>query len=177
MFDMAPHLIAGQLVGLVALALCVAAFANKQDDRLLIILIFANLAFAAQFALFGSWTASAITVLVVFRIFLARRLHGNMLVMLAMSAATLGITFFTWSGAVDVFPLAAGVLGNYAMFMMRGIPLRIVLAAGALCWATTNALSGSVGALIAELLVLMTNLITIIRMARGKKDGPPTPGV
>lgn len=36
----------GQLCGLVALGFCIAGFANKNDDRLLVLLISANVAFA-----------------------------------------------------------------------------------------------------------------------------------
>lgn len=44
----------GQAVSLVALMLCLVAFASRRDDRLFVLLIFANVAFAAQFALFES---------------------------------------------------------------------------------------------------------------------------
>ena len=49
----------GQLCGLVALGFCIAGFANKNDDRLLVLLISANVAFALMFAFFQSWTAAA----------------------------------------------------------------------------------------------------------------------
>jgi hypothetical protein len=62
----------GQLCGLVALGFCIAGFANKNDDRLMVLLISANVAFALMFAFFESWTASALTVLVILRITLAR---------------------------------------------------------------------------------------------------------
>ena len=39
----------GQLCGLVALGFCIAGFANKNDDRLLVLLISANVAFALIF--------------------------------------------------------------------------------------------------------------------------------
>ena len=51
----------GQVCGLVALGFCIAGFANKNDDRLMVLLISANVAFALMFAFFESWTASALT--------------------------------------------------------------------------------------------------------------------
>lgn len=84
--------LAGQLFGLIALALCVAGFASKRDDRLFVLLLFANVAFALQFVMFRSWTAAAIgalVVLIVLRIHLVRRCKGRAVVMLAMCAATL----------------------------------------------------------------------------------------
>ncbi|MDR5859852.1 YgjV family protein [Halomonas eurihalina] len=110
----------GQAVSLVALALCVVAFASKRDDRLFVILVFANVAFAAQFALFQSWVAAGISALIVLRIALARRYPRNTGIMLAMLVATLAIAALTWGGPQDIPALAAGLLGTYGMFMLHG---------------------------------------------------------
>lgn len=174
---MAPQMIAGQAVGLAALLLCIAGFASRQDRRLLVILIFANVAFALQFALFGAWTAAGISALVILRILVAIRMPGNRIAMLVLLAASLGVAHVTWAGPTDIFPLAAGLLGTYAMFMLRGIPMRLGLAGCAVLWAVTNALSGSMGALAAEVLVLATNLFTIARLLRDRKGQVSAPAV
>ncbi len=158
--------ILGQLVGLLALALCLAAFASARDDRLLVILIFANIAFAVQFFLLGGWVAGAISALIVLRILLVRRCKGNPWVMAAMLAATVLVALPGWQGPADAVPLAAGLIGTVSMFMLDGIPMRVGLAAGAACWMLANHLSGSLGALAAEALILATNAVTIARMAR-----------
>ncbi|HET8849527.1 MAG TPA: YgjV family protein [Marinobacter sp.] len=46
---------AGQFFGLLSLLLCIWAFSCKQDDRLLMLLLSANVAFALQFLCLGSW--------------------------------------------------------------------------------------------------------------------------
>ena len=81
--------LAGQFFGLVALAICLLAFASRNDDRLLVLLISANVAFALQFVFFSSWTAAALTVLVIVRIVLARRFNGSHWVMWAVLLANL----------------------------------------------------------------------------------------
>ena len=63
--DMTLAEVLGQVCGLVALGFCIAGFANKNDDRLMVLLISANVAFALMFAFFESWTASALTVLLI----------------------------------------------------------------------------------------------------------------
>lgn len=156
----------GQFVGLLALGLCLAAFASTRDDRLLVILIFANIAFAVQFFLLGGVVAGAISTLIVLRIWLVRRYKGNARIMAAMLAATVLVAVPGWQGPADAVPLAAGLIGTFAMFMLRGIPMRVGLAAGAACWMAANYLSGSVGAMVAEALILATNAVTIARMAR-----------
>ncbi|HEV8077820.1 MAG TPA: YgjV family protein, partial [Marinobacter sp.] len=61
---------AGQVAGLIALGFCMVGFSSKRDDRRMVLLISANVAFAAQFALFGSWTAAVLSLLVIGRIML-----------------------------------------------------------------------------------------------------------
>ncbi|NIC05672.1 YgjV family protein [Billgrantia bachuensis] len=156
----------GQGVSLVALALCIVAFASKRDDRLFVLLLFANVAFAAQFALFESWVAAGISALIVLRIALVRRFPRNRAFMLGMLLATLVVALLTWSGPRDIPALAAGLLGTYGMFMLSGIPMRIALATAALCWVASNVLAGSIGGTIAESLIFLTNVITMLRLRR-----------
>ncbi|WP_163559262.1 YgjV family protein [Halomonas sp. NO4] len=156
----------GQGVSLTALALCLVAFASKRDDRLFVLLLFANVAFAAQFALFQSWVAAGISALIVLRIALARRFHANQRLMYLMLVATLAITVLMWNGLRDLPALAAGLLGTYGMFMLRGIAMRLVLAAAAFCWIVSNVLAGSIGGTLAESLIFVTNVITIVRLKR-----------
>ena len=167
------HSVLGQIAGFLALALCVAAFLSKDDDQLLAVLILGNIAFAVQFAFFGAWVASAISALIILRIYLARRFPRHRGAALIMVLATIAVAAATWQGTADIFPLAAGIVGTIAMFMFRGIPMRLGLVIAGLCWIITNALIGSIGALAAEVLILLTNLATIIRLARAQRHRPP----
>lgn len=160
----------GQIAGFLALALCVAAFLSKDDDQLLAVLILGNVAFAVQFAFFGAWVASAISALIILRIYLARRFPRHLWVALAMVLSTIAVAAVTWQGPADIFPLVAGIVGTVAMFMFRGIPMRLGLVVAGLCWIVTNALIGSIGALAAEALILLTNLATIIRLVRAGRQ-------
>jgi hypothetical protein len=164
--------IAGQMVSLIALGFCIAGFASKHDDRLMVLLISANVAFALQFALFESWTAATLTVLVIARISLARRYPGSVPVMLMVLAASFAAAAVTWQGMVDILPLTAAVLGTVGMFMLRGIPMRVLLAGAAIAWMFNNIVIGSIGGTVAEALVVITNLITIVRLARMKRRYP-----
>lgn len=161
--------IAGQLVSLVALGLCVAGFASRRDDRLFVLLIAANVAFALQFALFRSWVAAAVTLLVVLRVVLVRRYYRHRLVMLAILAATAVVAWPTWQGWQDAPALAAGLAGTYGMFMLRGIAMRLWLALAASCWILSNTLAGSIGGVTAESLILVTNLFTVYRLWRDRR--------
>jgi len=170
--NMSLAAVLGQICGLIALGFCIAGFANKNDDRLMVLLISANVAFALMFAFFESWTAAALTVLVILRIALARKFQGSWRIMAVVLTINLLVAAFTWRVPTDVFPLMAAVLGTVGMFMLRGIPLRIVLGLAALSWMLNNIVIGSVGGTLAEGMVLVTNVITIIRLYRLRKKYP-----
>lgn len=166
------HALAGQFFGLVALVMCLLAFANKDDDRLMILLISANVAFVLQFVFFASWTAAALTALVIVRIMLARRYRGNKAVMSGVLALSGIATLLTWQSLHDIFPLMAMVLGTAGMFLLSGIAMRAFLGLAALAWMINNLLIGSIGGSVAEGLVVVTNIITIIRLTRAKRRYP-----
>ncbi|EMP54849.1 hypothetical protein MSNKSG1_13997 [Marinobacter santoriniensis NKSG1] len=162
----------GQIFGVIALAFCIAGFANRNDDRLMVLLISANVAFALMFACFQSWTAAALTVLVIVRITLARQYQGSWTLMSLLLAVNLVVAWATWRSVTDIFPLTAAVFGTVGMFMLRGIPLRIVLGLAALSWMLNNIVIGSLGGTLAEGMVLVTNIITIVRLYRLEKKYP-----
>lgn len=166
MDDFSARFIAGQIVSLMALAFCIVGFASRRDDRLFVCLIFANIAFALQFALFRSWVAAAVSALIVLRVVLVRRYKGNSLMMALMLVATVVVAALNWHRWLDLAALTAGALGTVGMFMLEGIAMRLVLAAAAFCWVVNNALISSIGGTLAESLICVTNAITICRLAR-----------
>ena len=170
--EMSANALAGQFFGLVALVICLIAFASKSDDRLLVLLISANVAFALQFVFFASWTAAALTLLVIVRIILARRYIGSKTVMAGVLAANFIAAALTWQSGVDLLPLTAAILGTLGMFMLRGIAMRVVLGLAALCWMLNNLLIGSVGGTLAEGLIVVTNTVTIVLMLRARRRYP-----
>lgn len=169
MADMTWQVLAGQALSLVALGLFIAAFSSKDDDRLLVILVSANIILAVHFVLLGGWTAAALTALIVLRILLARRFKGSR----ALAAALLGlngvVAAITWAGPLDVLPLTAATLGTIGMVLLHGIPMRLVLALAALSWTLNNLVVGSIGGVIAEGLILVVNLVTILRLHRDRR--------
>lgn len=164
--------LAGQFFGLASLVLCVLAFSNKQDDRLLLLLISANVAFVLQFLFFESWTAAALSLLVIVRIALARRFPRSLKAMTMVLAASGVASVLTWQSWADLPAMVAMVLGTVGMFLLRGIPMRIFLGLAALAWTVSHVLAGSVGGTLAEVLVFSTNAITIYRLYQTKQRYP-----
>lgn len=175
MEELTWRIAAGQALSLVALAICILAFASKRDERLLALLISANVAFALHFVLFASWVAAGLTALIVVRILLVQRFKGSVAVMAAFLAVSGVTAYATWQGPLDFFPLTAAVLGSVGMFLLQGIPMRFFLAGAALAWTLNNILIGSIGGTLAEALILGTNLVTITRMARDRHVAASVP--
>lgn len=165
---------AGQAFGVIALTLCMLGFVSKRDDRLLLLLLMGNMAFAFQFAMFSSWVAAAISMLIVLRVYLARRYPRNWSIMLMMLAATVLVAIPTWTALRDVWALAAGVIGTYAMFMCAGIAMRWLLALAASCWIVSNWLIQSYGGILAEVLILVANMVTVARLYRDRINAGST---
>ncbi|SJN13277.1 putative membrane protein [Halomonas citrativorans] len=163
---------AGQFFGLLSLALCIMAFSNKQDDRLLVLLLSANVAFSLQFMILGSLTAAALSLLVIARIAFARRYPGSKSVMAIILAVSAIVSAFTWQSWADLPAIVAMALGTMGMFLFRGIPMRVFLGLAALAWTFSHILVGSVGGTLAEVLVVVTNAITIYRLYRAKHRYP-----
>lgn len=165
MEELTWRIIAGQTVSLIAFALCVIGFASKSDGRLFRLLISANVAFAAHFILFESWTAAALTAIIVVRVSLANRFKGSWRMMSALLLVSVIAAALTWQRPLDALPLTAAVLGTVGMFMLHGIAMRFFLAGAALAWTLNNLAIGSIGGTLAEALILATNLVTIVRMS------------
>lgn len=163
---------AGQFFGLVALLLCILAFASKQDERLMVLLVSANVAFALQFLFLESWTAAALSLLVVVRITLARRYPGSVKVMAGVLAASGIAALITWQGWADLPAVVAMALGTSGMFLLRGIPMRVMLGLAGTAWLLSHLLAGAVGGSLAEALVVTTNAITIWRLLRARRRYP-----
>ncbi|WNK21016.1 YgjV family protein [Halomonas piscis] len=164
--------VAGQFFGLVALILSVLAFSSRQDDRLMVLLLSANVAFALQFAMFQSWTAAALSLLVLARIECARRYPRSKMAMAAVLTASLVAAWLTWQSWADLPAVAAMVLGTVGMFLLSGIPMRVLLGLAAVAWTLSHLIVGSVGGALAEMMIIVTNAVTVYRLYRIRQRYP-----
>ncbi|MCM5705104.1 YgjV family protein [Larsenimonas salina] len=169
--------LAGQFFGLASLVLCILAFLNTRDDRLMALLLLANAAFALQFAFFQSWTASILSVLVMVRIALARRYPGHRGVMMAVLIASGLAAWLTWQSLADAPALVAMLIGTVSMFLLKGVALRVCMALAAAFWLASHLLAGSIGGVTAEAMVILANAITITRLIRRRQKNAAPPGV
>ncbi|MGV7210819.1 YgjV family protein [Oxalobacteraceae bacterium A2-2] len=154
-----------QCVGYVAFVLGVGSFLQTDDRRFKLFMAGECLAYVVHFALLGNPTAVASSTMSLLRSLIALRTR-SLVVALAIVAINLALGMSLARQASDWLPLAASCLGTLALFLLQGIPMRLVMLAGTFLWIGNNILSGSVGGTALELVIAVVNLTTIIRMAR-----------
>jgi hypothetical protein len=154
-----------QCVGYVAFVLGVGSFLQRDDRRFKLFMAGECLAYVVHFALLGNPTAVASSSMSLLRSLLALRTRSKW-VALAVVAINLALGLSLATRPSDWFPLAASCLGTLAVFLLQGIPMRLVMLCGTVLWIANNVIAGSIGGTALESVIAVVNLMTIRRMAR-----------
>jgi hypothetical protein len=154
-----------QCVGYAAFLLGVSAFSQKQDRRLKVLNALECLAYAVHFTLLGNLPASASALVSSVRSFLALKTRAPLLAAVII-AVNVGLGFVFAHRAVGWLPVLASSLATVAVFLMRGVPMRLVLLVSTLLWLANNILSGSIGGTLLEAVIAVVSVTTIWRLLR-----------
>lgn len=160
-----------QCVGYVAFVLGVGSFIQTDDRRFKLFMAGECLAYIVHFALLGNPTAVASSGMSLLRSLLSLRTRSAW-VALAVIAANLLLGWKLARHASDWLPLAASCLGTLALFLLRGIPMRLLMLCGTLLWIANNVIAGSIGGTALELVIAIVNTVTIARMAKQARAVP-----
>lgn len=154
-----------QCMGYVAFVLGVGSFLQTDDRRFKLFMIGECLAYVVHFALLGNPTAVASSVVSTIRSALALRTRS---VWVAVAVVTVNVTLGLWIAkqASDWLPLMASCLGTLALFLLQGIPMRLVMLCGTGMWIANNVIVGSIGGTALEVTIALVNITTIIRLHR-----------
>jgi hypothetical protein len=161
-----------QCVGYVAFVLGVACALQKDDRRFKLFMAAECVAYIVHFALLGRPTPVASMTVSLARSVLAlyTRSVWVALGVVAVNLA-LGLTFATH--AADWLPLAASCIGTLALFLLRGIPMRLAMLCGTFLWIVNNVITGSIGGTALEVVMAAVNGTTVWRMARAARVAQP----
>lgn len=154
-----------QCVGYVAFVLGVGSFLQTDDRRFKLFMAGECFAYIVHFALLGNPTAVASSTMSLLRSLLALRTRSRW-VAAAVIAANIGLGLALATRPSDWLPLAASCLGTYALFLLQGIPMRLMMLCGTCLWIANNLIVGSIGGTALEVVIAGVNLVTIWRMAR-----------
>lgn len=154
-----------QCFGYLAFVLGVGSFLQSDDRRFKVWMTGECLAYVVHFAMLGNPTAVASSLVSTARSLLALRTRSPW-VAAAVVAVNLGLGWALATKASDWLPLAASCLGTLALFLMQGIPMRLVMLCGTGMWIANNLIVGSIGGTALEVVVAVANLTTIVRLHR-----------
>lgn len=165
-----------QAIGLLASATIITAFFFKGDVKLKLIAALGHFLFIIHFFMLGA-TAGAITSTINSTRGLASiKFHKSKRVMfIFMSFYILAALLFVeqW---IDFLPYATGVIGCYALYMLSGLKLRLLITVSAIFWLIYNIYFLSLGGILTEVFVISANCLTIYRILKGQKTPHETSG-
>ncbi|MFV0576623.1 MAG: YgjV family protein [Vibrio sp.] len=157
-----------QWLGFLSFALGIATFYQKDDRKLKWIMLVYQLNSVLHFYLLGSNISALSTVLSFIRTGLALKTSSKV-VAFGFAGISLALGLWMAKGPLDLLPIAGSVLGTIAVFVLRGIQMRIAFLIGATCWLINNIVVGSIGGTLLEATLLTVNLFTIFRLHRQNK--------
>ena len=172
---MPGYLSPAQCVGYLAFVLGVTAFLQKHDRRLKSFVAAEAFAYAVHFALLGNSPASASSVVSGVRCLLALKTRSLWL-LAAVIIINAGLGVLLVSRPLGWLPVVASCLGAFAIFRLRGLPMRITLFLCTLMWLANNILSGSIGGTALECVIAVANLSTMARRLVKKNIAPTGSG-
>ena len=150
-----------QLLGLLACAIGVTAFLQRQDRKLRLHLTLNGVLLTAHFMLLGATAAAINCLLCAIRTWVSGY-HR-----------TLGLVLPQLEHPVQLLTLIGTTLSTYALFRLEGLLLRWCMLASSLCWVIHNLWAGSIGGILLEGMFLVINGYTIFSFCRSQRTVQP----
>lgn len=168
MIDWQNILTLPQLFGWGAFFFGMACFLQKSDLRFKQFMALECAAYVIHFSLLGQWTASASATVSLGRSVAAVRYPFKSvgIFFIGLSLACGALLYTSW---VSWLPITASVLGTFALFFLKGVQMRWVMLCGTSLWLVHNYLVGSIGGTVLEVVLCVTNAVTIYRMRTAKQ--------
>lgn len=164
-----------QCVGYVAFVLGVSSFLQTDDRRFKLFMTGECLAYIAHFALLGNPTAVASSVVSTIRSALALHTQSPW-VAAAVVVANVSVGIMVAERLSDWLPLLASISGTLALFLLKGIQMRMLMLLGTTFWIANNIIVGSIGGTALELVVATVNIYTMVRMWQRARVAAPAVG-
>ena len=160
--------VVAQILGFLSFALGIYTFYQKDDKKLKIIMVVFSLNHMIHFILLGSIVSALSALLSAIRtttsIYISSTKVAILFILLGLCSG-----FYLADSIWDLWAVLGMSLGTYAVFVLKGIPMRIVFVLGAMCWLINNILVGSIGGVLLEATLITVNVTTIVRLLRDNR--------
>ena len=157
--------IIAQIIGIVAMAVCVSSFQFKNNKRFFIVQGVSSCLFFTHFFLLGAYTGAFLNLLGLVRstCLSIKKLRHPVFEVLIMAIYTL-ITVLTYDGWLSILVLAAQLIGTAVFWRNKAMLIRIYqLAIGSPFWLVYNIFNFSIGGIVTEVFNLISTTVSIIR--------------
>ena len=159
-----------QIIGIVASALIISAFAFKSDHSYKYFVMLGAAMFALHFYLLGALVAVFVNIINATRTASSIKFHRSNYLLIFFIFCYLIIGFFVYETPRDMLPIFSGCLSSFAMFKLSGIKLRLCMYISAISWIFYAISVFSIGGIITETFIIIINSITIYRLFKDKKN-------
>ncbi|PVZ86655.1 YgjV family protein [Serratia sp. S1B] len=160
-----------QLLGLLACAIGITAFLQRQDSKLRLHLTLNGALLAVHFLMLGATVAAINCLLCAVRTWISGY-YRTTLVMLLFIVLAWGLVIPQINHPIQLLTVIGTTLSTYALFRLDGLALRLCMLASTLCWVTHNIWAGSIGGILLEGSFLVINSYTILKMYRTQRSTP-----
>jgi hypothetical protein len=157
-----------QIMGYLALILGVTAIAQKDDRRLKGMIAVQAAAYCVHFFMLGNMGGAGSTGITCFRS-IAALFTRNVWVAHFFFVLYLIAGYHLAVGYAGWLPILANIVGTYAFFLLRGVSMRALILTANGMMLTTSILSGSIGGMILESIIIVTNVTTITRLVKDQQ--------
>ena len=157
-----------QALGFLSFALGMIGFYQKDDKKLKIIMTIFSLNHMIHYLLLGSILSALSALLAALRngiaIYISSKVFATIFIIISVSLGG-----YLANSIWDMWAILGMSIGTYAVFVLKGVQMRIAFLIGATCWLTNNIIVGSIGGTLLEGTLICVNLVTIIRLLRDQK--------
>lgn len=161
-----------QLFGYLAFILGVTSFLQKNDIRFKLYMAAECVAYLIHFTLLGNPAAGASSLVSMTRS-LVSIYSKSLWIALLFVVINIGLGFKLAVVWWNWIPLVASCVGTLALFLLEGIPMRMLMLLGTALWIVNNVLSGSIGGTALEVVIAVTNSYTIYKMRVKAREALP----
>ena len=158
-----------QILGYVASAILLSGYAIKSDVKTKTVLIFSSVIFVIHFFLLGAFTASAVCAVNTMRNASSIFFHKSKAVFIVFAMLYIASGYFTYDTFIGVLPSIGALLTCAGMFLLGGIPFRVLVVVSTVLWLIHNIMVGSIGGTINFIILLLIGLVTIWRLYKDDK--------
>lgn len=159
-----------QLIGFIGVCISLLIFQVNKRDSMLKLQMSAATVYALHFFLLGAFTGSGLSIAGGIRNYLfykQKKRHWLLPASFIIVFSIVGI--LTWQGPISILPVMAMISGTLAFWQKNPKHIRLIALIASPLWLIYNLLSGSYPGILAEIVMLSSNLVGIYRFDVMKK--------